>query len=313
MPLHPAEVLFAGEKPFPALPAVDHYAGSEKLMLKALSMQQVMGPIFDLTCDCEDGARAGAEAEHAQMVVGLVNAGVIGLRPAISVIMGANIGTTLGNGLIALPLGPLGLLLAGFFALVYVFAKDDRTHRELSMQFETRKVFKEYVAIAAGELGRDSDYIEGAMKMHPHDRLRMIVSSDPDAKPALSYYEVLERFRGFTLVKVQPRTGRTHQIRVHLLHVGSPVLADKLYGGRSEITRGQLRPGHALPGQREGEGQVVLARQALHARRIRLQHPVSGQPIEFEAPVPSDMLAVWAELRAVAEEARVPRSSTRPQ
>jgi citrate lyase subunit beta/citryl-CoA lyase len=73
MPLHPAEVLFAGEKPFPALPAVDHYAGSEKLMLKALSMQQVMGPIFDLTCDCEDGARAGAEAEHAQMVVGLVN------------------------------------------------------------------------------------------------------------------------------------------------------------------------------------------------------------------------------------------------
>lgn len=73
MALHPDEVLLAGEKPFPALPAVDHYAGSQKMMLKALSMQQVMGPIFDLTCDCEDGARAGAETEHAQMVVAMVN------------------------------------------------------------------------------------------------------------------------------------------------------------------------------------------------------------------------------------------------
>ena len=73
MQLHPAEDLFSGEKPFPALPAVDHYAGAEKLMLKALRLQQELGPVFDLTCDCEDGARAGAEAEHAQMVVEIVN------------------------------------------------------------------------------------------------------------------------------------------------------------------------------------------------------------------------------------------------
>lgn len=70
---HPRDILFAGEKPFPALPAVDHYAGSEKLMFKALALQHELGPVFDLTCDCEDGARAGAEAEHAQMVVELVN------------------------------------------------------------------------------------------------------------------------------------------------------------------------------------------------------------------------------------------------
>lgn len=69
---HPSDVLFAGEKPFPILPAVDHYAGAEKLMLKALSLQRELGPVFDLTCDCEDGARAGAEAEHAQMVAELV-------------------------------------------------------------------------------------------------------------------------------------------------------------------------------------------------------------------------------------------------
>ena len=70
---HPSEVLFAAEKPFPALPAVDHYAGSEKLMRKALALQNELGAIFDITCDCEDGARAGAEAEHARMVVEVVN------------------------------------------------------------------------------------------------------------------------------------------------------------------------------------------------------------------------------------------------
>lgn len=69
---HPAQVLFSGEKPFPILPAVDHYAGSEKLMRKALALQGEMGPIFDITCDCEDGARAGAEAEHAEMAAEVV-------------------------------------------------------------------------------------------------------------------------------------------------------------------------------------------------------------------------------------------------
>lgn len=71
---HPDDVLFAGEKHFPVLPVVDHYAGSEKLITKAMQLQQDMGPVFDITCDCEDGARAGAEREHAEMVAELVNA-----------------------------------------------------------------------------------------------------------------------------------------------------------------------------------------------------------------------------------------------
>ena len=70
---HPKHVLFAGEKPFPILPAVDHYAGSEKLMKKAMQLQQELGPVFDITCDCEDGAHAGAEREHAEMVASLIN------------------------------------------------------------------------------------------------------------------------------------------------------------------------------------------------------------------------------------------------
>lgn len=176
---------------------------------------------------------------------------------------------------------------------VILVAKDDMTHRDLSMQFESRKVFKEYVAIAAGELDRDSDYIEGALKMHPYDRLKMIVSTDPDAKPALSYYEVLERFRGYTLVKVQPRTGRTHQIRVHLLHVGCPVLADRIYGGRASVKLADLAPDAPA-----GDDAPLIERQALHAFRLRFKHPRTEQWIEAEAPLPPDMRRTLDALRA---------------
>ncbi len=175
---------------------------------------------------------------------------------------------------------------------VILVAKDNSTHRELAMQFETRKVFKEYVAVAVGELDRDSDYIEGAMKMHPHDRLRMIVSTDPDAKHALSYYEVLERFRGFTLVKIQPRTGRTHQIRVHLLHAGCPVLADKIYGGRDSMKASAIDPDLS-----PDKDELLIGRQALHAYRLRFRHPRTEQWIEAEAPLPPDMRRVLESLR----------------
>ena len=167
---------------------------------------------------------------------------------------------------------------------VILVAKDDAALRDLCLQFETRKVFKEYVALTAGELDRDSDYIEGAMKLHPHDRLRHIVSTDPDAKAAVSYYEVMERFRGFTLVKVQPKTGRTHQIRVHLAHVGCPVLADRLYGGRDAF-----KLSDAVPGTPPDRDEVLLGRQALHAYRLRFKHPRKGTWLEVEAPFPPDM------------------------
>ena len=173
---------------------------------------------------------------------------------------------------------------------VILIAKDDVTHRDLAMQFETRKVFKEYVALTAGELERDTDYIEGAIKMHAHDRLRMVVSSDPDAKHALSYYEVLERFRGHTLVKIQPRTGRTHQIRVHLAHVGCPVLADKIYGGRDRVNLSDLVSGAETD-------EVLIGRQALHAFRLRFQHPRTGTWIEAEAPLPPDIRRTLDALR----------------
>lgn len=174
---------------------------------------------------------------------------------------------------------------------VILIAKDGSTHRHLANQFETRQVFKEYIAITLGELERDSDYIEAPLKLHPHDRVRMIVSRDADAKEAISYYEVLERFRGFTLVKVHPKTGRTHQIRVHLAHLGCPVLADRLYGGRDSLMHSELAPTPASQDER------LLNRQALHAFRLRFRHPHTNQWIEAEAPLPADMRKTLEALR----------------
>ncbi len=115
---------------------------------------------------------------------------------------------------------------------------------------------------------------------------------DPDAKPAMSYYEVLERFRGYTLVKVQPKTGRTHQIRLHLMHIGCPVLADKIYGGRN-----QFRLADVVPGLPANEDVQLLKRQALHAYRLRFRHPVKDTWLEVEAPLPPDIRAALAALR----------------
>jgi 23S rRNA pseudouridine1911/1915/1917 synthase len=175
-----------------------------------------------------------------------------------------------------------------------LIAKTDRAHSLLSMQFESRKVFKEYVAIAVGELDRDSDYIEAKLKQHPHEREKQVVAADddPEGKEACSYYEVLERFRGYTLVKVQPRTGRTHQIRVHLAHVHCPVLADRVYGGRD-----RFRLADVVPGLPRSETDTLIQRQALHAFRLRFLHPNTGHWLEVEAPLPPDMRAALEAIR----------------
>jgi 23S rRNA pseudouridine1911/1915/1917 synthase len=177
---------------------------------------------------------------------------------------------------------------------VILIAKEEQTHRDLSLMFEQRRVFKEYAALTAGVLDRDSDYIEGRIGHHPHDRVKMIVTEDDDedAKDACSYYEVVERFRGFTFVRVQPRTGRTHQIRVHLASVGCPVLADKVYSGRDQLKLIDLAPG--LPPETD---EVLLTRQALHAFRLRIRHPRLGRTLELEAPLPLEFQRTLEALR----------------
>jgi 23S rRNA pseudouridine1911/1915/1917 synthase len=178
---------------------------------------------------------------------------------------------------------------------VLLVAKEEQTHRDLSLLFEQRKVFKEYHALTAGAPDRDSDYIEGRIGHHPLDRIKMTVTDDEDdddAKDACSYYEVIERFRGYGYCRVQPRTGRTHQIRVHLASIGCPVLADKVYSGRDRLHLADL-----VPGLDPSADEVLLPRQALHAHRLRFRHPRRGQVLELEAPLPAEFQRTLAALR----------------
>src|SRR5205085_147542 len=174
-----------------------------------------------------------------------------------------------------------------------LIAKEEQTHRDLSMQFELRKVFKEYHALVQGVLDRDSDYIEARIMRHPHDRVKMAVTKDEEeGRDACSYYEVIERFRGFSYCRLHPRTGRTHQIRVHLASISCPVLADKVYSGRDSLRLSDLAPDLG------GEGdELLLTRQALHAHRLRFRHPRRGNVLEVEAPLPAEFQRTLAALR----------------
>ncbi len=170
-------------------------------------------------------------------------------------------------------------------------AKSDPAHGKLARQFADRTIDKEYFALVAGNPRLDRDVIDEPIAPHPTSREKMAIRRDaPVSRTAQTFYEVVERFDGFAAVRIVPKTGRTHQIRVHLGHIGCPVLCDRQYGGRSQITRGEIRRDPA-------DATVLLDRQALHARRIRFLHPQTNRPLEIEAPLPPDMATVLDELR----------------
>lgn len=175
---------------------------------------------------------------------------------------------------------------------VIAIAKTDRAHLALAAQFEERSVEKEYLAIVAGRVNRDRDIIDAAIGPHPYQREKMAIrAGHPASRPAQTFYEVTERHGGFAVLRVLPKTGRTHQIRVHCAHIGCPVLCDRLYGGRAQITRAELlgAGGISRSAVTEGEDKVLLARQALHAKRLRFAHPIDRRPLEFESPTPDDI------------------------
>ena len=118
------------------------------------------------------------------------------------------------------------------------------------------------------------------------------VDNEETGKEATSFYEVIERFRGYTFCRIQPKTGRTHQIRVHLASVGCPVLADKIYSGRDSLRLSDLVPGLAAEAD-----ELLLSRQALHAHRLRFRHPRLGTTLEIEAPLPPEFVRTLDALR----------------
>jgi 23S rRNA pseudouridine1911/1915/1917 synthase len=184
-----------------------------------------------------------------------------------------------------------------------VVAKSDAVHQALAKQFHNRDVRKEYLAIVAGRPDRDADRVDAAIGPHPTHREKMAVRSDhPESRPAATFIEVVERFPGFALVRAHPKTGRTHQVRLHLAHIRCPVLCDKQYGSRSRITAGELR---AITRQKRlasgtADDAVLLNRQALHAHRLSFVHPTNGEAIEIEAPLPEDMRQFMRILRETA-------------
>lgn len=165
-----------------------------------------------------------------------------------------------------------------------VIAKDNQVHHQLTRQFEQRTVKKEYRALTKGVVDRDADYIRTHLKVHPKVREKMIVCPPEEkSREAVTKYHVLERFKGFTYVQLLPVTGRTHQLRVHLQYLKTPIMADRLYAGHESVFESELS------GLEPPENEVpILLRQALHAYRLTIRHPVSDAIMEFEAPFPDD-------------------------
>ncbi len=186
---------------------------------------------------------------------------------------------------------------------VIVIAKSNQTHHRLSRQFERREVRKEYRAIVQGELDKQSDRIETFLRVHPKAREKMIVcSEDARARRAITTYEVLERFRGYTYVRLLPQTGRTHQLRVHMLHLGHPIVADKLYAPRKELRIGDLVDKATLADTEYASEDILINRQALHAWQLEIRHPLTDRLLVFRADLPDDMQRTLEALRLFRAE-----------
>ena len=156
-----------------------------------------------------------------------------------------------------------------------IAAKNDAAHLALSAQLSDHSLRREYEAVVRGNLREDSGTIDAPVGRHPTDRKRMAVTQK-GSRNAVTHWEVLARYRGYTHVRCRLETGRTHQIRVHMAHIGHPLLGDFTYGAPS--------PDKGLEGQ------------CLHARRLRFLHPASGVPVELETPLPEYFLEVLKKL-----------------
>ena len=156
-----------------------------------------------------------------------------------------------------------------------VVAKNDFAHQGLSAQLSDHSLCREYEAVVNGVLREQSGTVDKPIGRHPVDRKRMAVT-EKNSKRAVTHWELLERYRGYARVLCRLETGRTHQIRVHMSSIHHPVLGDPLYGAKC--------PDKGLEGQ------------CLHARRLRLVHPRTGEEMQFEAPLPDYFREVLARL-----------------
>ena len=166
-----------------------------------------------------------------------------------------------------------------------VVARTPEVHTALVAAMAARAIGREYLAVCTGVMTAGGT-IDQPIARHRTQRTRMAVRAD--GREAVTHYRVVKRFRAHTLVRVELQTGRTHQIRVHLAHAGFPLVGDPVYGGRRRIPAG-CSPQLAAE-------LAAFARQALHAARLKLHHPVTGREMAWEAPLPADMQHLLAAL-----------------
>jgi 23S rRNA pseudouridine1911/1915/1917 synthase len=176
-------------------------------------------------------------------------------------------------------------------------ARTPEAHKVLVAALAEREIERHYAALCTGVMTAGGT-VDEPIGRHRTQRTRMAVRSD--GRPAVTHYRVLRRFRSHTMVRAELETGRTHQIRVHLAHIGYPLVGDPAYGGRRRVPAGATPELlQALSG---------FKRQALHAMRLKLQHPVTGREMEWEAEIPADMAhlveTMAADLRAADAQRR---------
>jgi len=166
-------------------------------------------------------------------------------------------------------------------------ARTPEAHSALTAAMAARQITREYLAVCTGVL-TGGGTIDEPIGRHRTQRTRMAIRSD--GRPAVTHYRIERRFRAHTLVRVTLETGRTHQIRVHLGHIGFPVVGDPVYGGRRRIPKGSSP---ALAAELR-----AFARQALHAARLKLAHPLTHREHEWRSALPEDMQRLLAALEA---------------
>ena len=157
-----------------------------------------------------------------------------------------------------------------------IAAKNDFSHQALAAQLQNHSLARTYECVAVGTFREDRGTVDAPIGRHPVDRKKMAVV--PNGRPAVTHWEVLERFSGFTHLRCRLETGRTHQIRVHLSHIGRPILGDTVYGAKKPV-----------PG---------LQGQCLHAVGLRFLHPRAGETVELRCPLPEEFQAQLRRLAA---------------